>query len=72
MAWFMAHRLREAFRESGKPFCGLVEVDETYIGGKRKYMSARRTAKGTVYFSRNQAPVVVHQNSLDISYAEAS
>jgi len=38
-AWFMAHRLREAFAGRGWPFSGPVEVDETYIGGKRKNMS---------------------------------
>ena len=40
-AWFMAHRLREAF-ENGGPFSGPVEVDETYIGGKRKNMSNKK------------------------------
>ncbi len=35
-AWFMLHRLREAWDESGlKQFVGPVEADETYIGGKR-------------------------------------
>lgn len=35
-AWFMAHRLREAYTGGGGLFQGPVEVDETYIGGKRK------------------------------------
>ncbi|MDE0404993.1 MAG: IS1595 family transposase [Nitrospira sp.] len=36
-AWFMLHRLREAWEEQhGGPFDGPVEVDETYMGGKRK------------------------------------
>ena len=40
-AWFMLHRLREAWGESDDlpPFSGPVEADETYIGGKRKNMS---------------------------------
>ncbi|MCY3627264.1 MAG: IS1595 family transposase [Gammaproteobacteria bacterium] len=33
-AWFMAHRLREAFASEGSLFAGPVEVDETYMGGK--------------------------------------
>ena len=39
-AWFMAHRIREAMREeSPAPIGGsgkVVEVDETYMGGKEK------------------------------------
>ena len=36
-AWFMLHRIREAWAtESGGPFDGPVEVDETYIGGLEK------------------------------------
>ena len=36
-AWFMLHRLREAWaQDEGGPFNGPVEVDETYIGGLEK------------------------------------
>ena len=35
-AWFMLHRIREAWDRPGVAFAGLVEVDETYIGGKEK------------------------------------
>ena len=36
-AWFMLHRLREAWaHESTGPFDGPIEVDETYIGGLEK------------------------------------
>jgi len=38
-AWFMLHRIREGFTDTGEPMDGPVEVDETYIGGKRKNMS---------------------------------
>ena len=46
-AWFMLHRLREAWGESDglPPFSGPVEADETHIGGKQKNMSnAQRRA----------------------------
>jgi transposase-like protein len=43
-AWFMAHRIREAFKPAGRqaPFGGeggFVEVDETYIGRKKDQVS---------------------------------
>lgn len=39
-AWFMLHRIREAFNTGASgPFSGRVEVDETHVGGKRKDMS---------------------------------
>ncbi len=38
-AWFMLHRLREAWDASGlEPFAGPVEVDESYFGGIRRNM----------------------------------
>lgn len=37
-AWFMCHRVREAMRTKGvfEPLSGVVEADETYIGGKKR------------------------------------
>lgn len=35
-AWFVAHRLRAAMAEGGDLMTGVVEVDETYIGGRRR------------------------------------
>ena len=44
-AWHLAHRIRKALGRGEAPFRGLVEVDETFMGGKRKNMShARRKA----------------------------
>lgn len=44
-AWFMLHRIREGFTGKDVPLDGPVEVDETYIGGKRKNVSnAKRRA----------------------------
>ena len=49
-AWYLAHRIREAWKEDrrGMLVGAGVEVDETYIGGKRKNMpkSRRKLMKG--------------------------
>ena len=45
-AWFMLHRIREAWGEGGDgPFDGPVEVDETFVGGKRSNMAKSKRAK---------------------------
>ena len=47
-AWFLAHRIREAFEAEGGLFACPVEMDETYMGGKRKNMpkAKRETLEG--------------------------
>ena len=36
-AWFLCHRVREAMRDKNRePLTGVIEADETYIGGKTK------------------------------------
>ena len=35
-AWFMLHRIREAFKDVAATFTGPVEIDETYVGGLEK------------------------------------
>ena len=52
-AWHMAHRIRKAFSTgNGNLFTGPVEVDETYVGGRRGNMPARKrkelTGRGAV------------------------
>ena len=40
-AWFMLHRIREAWKqELGDRFEGPVEIDETFVGGKARNMHA--------------------------------
>ena len=47
-AWFLAHRLRTALAQQGGIFSGPVEVDETYMGGRRVNLpkSKRATLEG--------------------------
>lgn len=40
-AWFMAHRLREAWVREVTEFSGPVEVDETYFGGRERNRHAK-------------------------------
>jgi transposase-like protein len=35
-AWFLSHRIRQMMDTDTNPLSGVVEADETYIGGKRK------------------------------------
>ena len=41
-AWFLSMRIRFALSHGGNQFAGPVEVDETYVGGKRKNMTASK------------------------------
>lgn len=46
-AWYMAHRVRLAMQQDEdfcQKFSGVCEVDETYVGGKRKGQRGRSTA----------------------------
>lgn len=33
-AWHLCHRIREAMKNNGTPLAGVLELDETYVGGK--------------------------------------
>jgi transposase-like protein len=45
-ALFMLHRIRFAMDETGgEPLSGTVEVDETYVGGKPRRLSAKQREK---------------------------
>jgi transposase-like protein len=56
-AWFLCHRIRHAMVPSAQPekLRGIVEVDETYIGGKK---SNRLSKMGTGRGTADKIPVV--------------
>jgi transposase-like protein len=62
-AWFLSHRVREAMREHPMVdlLRGVVEVDETYVGGKPRARQAkpRRTGRGT---DKQAVMVLVQRN----------
>jgi transposase-like protein len=51
-AWFLLHRLREACGDDFKKLCGVIEIDETFVGGieankhERKKLKAGRGTVG--------------------------
>ena len=51
-AWHLAHRIRKTREAKQEQFAGPVEVDETYMGGRRKNMPAKKrkelTGRGAV------------------------
>jgi transposase-like protein len=45
-AWYMLMRIRKAFVEYGDLLEGIIEADETYVGGKNKNRHADKKTKG--------------------------
>ena len=58
-AWYMAHRIREAWSDKESPLTGTVEVDETLVGGKAKYMTKKqKEARGVKQGGAGKTTVV--------------
>lgn len=45
-AWYMLMRIRKAFTEYGELLEGIIEADETYVGGKNKNRHKDKKTKG--------------------------
>jgi hypothetical protein len=58
-AWLMCHKVRTALVEDEKKLGGIVEMDETYVGGKDKnrHWDKRTHARGRAY-DKNKTAVI--------------
>jgi transposase-like protein len=54
-AWYLNHRIREAMREGAiPPLGGIVEIDETYLGGRQKGHAGQKKNKNVVFGMRQR------------------
>jgi transposase-like protein len=47
-AWYLCHRIRAAMNEADHKLSGIVEIDETYIGGKQRGHKGQLKSKAAV------------------------
>ena len=56
-AWYLAHRIREAWKFDETPFLGPAEADETHVGGKLKNMHKGKREEARERFNYGKAIV---------------
>jgi transposase-like protein len=65
-AWYLCHRIRAAMKEAERPMLdGVVEMDETYIGGRKRGMGRGPHGKG------KQVVVAIRQRGGDVRFFRA-
>lgn len=71
-AWFMLHRIREMLGNNEPELLnGIVEIDETYVGGKEKNKHKSKQSKTTLGRGIDKAPVIamVQRNGVVRAFA---
>lgn len=58
-AWFIYHRIRQTYEKDKKKLSGIIEIDETYVGGKGKNKHLSKKRKGTQGRSLKSKMVII-------------
>lgn len=54
--WSMMHRIRKGLQDDGSLLCGIVEMDETYVGGRPRKGGKKKTKKDGIASSDEDKP----------------
>ena len=61
-AWFLDHRIREAMKQKLPPMTGIIQIDETWIGGKVKNIhKSKKKADGWTWKSNKTVVIGLRQ-----------
>ncbi len=66
-AWYLCHRIRAAMKEVDRPMLdGTVEVDETYVGGRKRGMGSGP------YLSKKEIVIGIRQRGGEVRFIKAA